>query len=282
MTHPPQVDPPPDVDPLAGPRLGQFGRGLAAAFAGFGWVWRHPDARGPIVVAIAIYCAVWLAALATAATWDAPFARFAVDEIGPAGWQLVLTAALRGLAYVLFWVLAVLLALLFALPVCAPVFAWVADRTERRWFGGVPIAGASWRTLAVEMARGFGRALALVALQVAGAALLWLPGFVVGLAVPPLGAAWAFGIGGCWNALWLALALGSFALDNARLPLPEQLALVRRAAPLLAGFGVAAQVLGWVPFAVPFLVVAATLLLCRLHAHGHCRWPTRDTPAPAP
>ncbi|MSP91020.1 MAG: hypothetical protein EXR79_04325 [Myxococcales bacterium] len=264
-------------DPLAGSRWRQFGRGFAAAFAGFGWVARHPDARIPVLVAVAVYVAVWLTALATAAAWDAPFARFAVHDLGHTWWQIALAATLRGLAYVLFWVLALLFALVFALPVCAPAFAWVADRTERRWFGGAPVAGASWRTLAVEMARGLGRALALVTLQLVGAALLWLPGFVLGLALPPLGAAWAIGVGGCWNALFLALALGSFALDNARLPLPEQLALVRRAAPLLAGFGLAAQVLGWVPFTVPFLVAAATLLVCRLHGYGHCRWPTRES-----
>ena len=74
----------------------------------------------------------------------------------------------------------------------------------------------------------------------------------------------------------------NFGLENHYVGLGKQLGLMTRYPSLLIGFGALGQFLAWIPPMAPVLVVSATILACRLHAHGHLELPLRpERPTPA-
>jgi uncharacterized protein involved in cysteine biosynthesis len=241
--------------------------GALAALQGFGFAFRHRNLWLLCLAAMLAYALVWLAALALATHLTGPFVHAHLAQPGPASWQQALWQLERAGIYLLAWLLAAALALVLALPLLSPLFSWLAARTERHYFGhdGEPLPGNAL----VEPVRALGRAVALSAIQLGGAILLWLTGIALGLIAPPVGSAFALLIGGGWNALWLTAVFIGFALDEHATPLSQQIKLLRQHAATWLGFGLVASVLAWLPPAVPFLVVSGSLLVCRLQAHGH-------------
>ncbi len=267
--------PPRSPDPLAGTPLHQAWTGFRAAGAGFGFTLRHGDLLSVAALAMALYLAVWVAFLWLAATWDGVAVAAVMGPAPESWWAVALWHVGRVLLYAALWLASLVLAATVALPVLSPAFAWLAERVEQRWYGA-QVPGQTWGAFAVETLRGIGRGLALLVIEVTGGVALWAVGMVLTLAFAPLGALFTIAVGGGWGALALGATMSGFALENNRVPLAAQLALLRRRTAVWLGFGFAAQWLVWVPLTVPFLVVSATMLVCRLHDHGHCRLPARD------
>jgi uncharacterized protein involved in cysteine biosynthesis len=241
-------------------------RGAHAALQGFGFARSHQDVRRACLAAVALYLLVWLAIMALAAHFDAQVAARLLGDPAPGGWQRALWYVMDVGFYLLWWLMALLLAVTLALPVLTPLCTIVANRTEQRYFGAEarPMAHG----LLTELVRGLGRAVLLGSLQLGGTLLLWVAGMALGAGVPLVGAPLAFGLGAVWNALWLAVVLAGFTLDEHDTPWRQQLAMVRRNMAVWLGFGLVANMLAWLPFTMPYLVVAATLQLCRLHESG--------------
>jgi hypothetical protein len=267
---------PASPDPGAGSPLRRFVAGLAAVAQGYGFALRHTDVLLLCGAALACYGAVWLAAIALAMRFDGVVVDALVSSLGNAAWQRALTQVARAFGYLAFWLATLTSAFALALPACAPIFSVLAERTERRWYAGCETPAHSWRAIAGEMMAGAGRALLLAAIQLVGSVTLWLPGLALGFVAPPLGPLYAALVVGGWNALWYTVAATGFVLENNHTRAHDQLMAVRSNWPVFVGFGAAAQWLAWLPPNVPFLVVGATLLTCRLRDHGHCRLPARD------
>lgn len=263
-------------DPGAGLASRRFLHGARAALSGFGFALRHGRVLSLCLAAMVVYAAVWGVMLWLASHYDARFAQAVLWQPTEAWWDAALWQITRVGAYVLFWVGAIAVAMALAMPVLSPLFSLLADRVDASYHGddGAPMPPLP--ELLAEMLRGFGRALVLVAIQLGGSVGLWLAGLVLSFVVPPLGPIFTVLVGGSWNALWVAMTLSGFALENNRVDLRTQIGLLRGQLAQFVGFGVVAQVLAWLPFSVPFLVVAATLLVCRLHDHGHCPLPVRS------
>ncbi len=244
----------------------QWFQGTRAALQGFLFARQHPDVRRACLAAVALYLLVWLAIMALAAHFDGPVATALLGQPAPGGWQRALWYVLDVGFYLLWWLMALVLAVTLALPVLTPLCTIVATRTEQHYFASQPRPPA--HGLLTELARGTGRAVVLSGLQLGGTLVLWLLGMAVGAWLPLVGAPIAFALAACWNAHWLAVVLVGFSLDEHDTPWRQQLAMVRRDLPLWLGFGMVANVLAWLPFTMPYLVVAATLQLCRLHESG--------------
>jgi hypothetical protein len=263
-------------DPGEGSALRRFMAGLTAVAHGYGFALRHTDVLLLCGAAVVCYGAVWLTAIALAIHFDGLVVDALVSSLGNAAWQRALTQFSRALAYLAFWLAALTSAVAVAMPACAPVFSLLADRTERRWYAGCATPAQSWRAIAREMMAGVGRALLLAAIQLVGSVTLWLPGLALGFALPPLGSLYAAVVVGGWNALWYTMAATGFVLENNHTRARDQMTAVRSNWAIFIGFGAVAQWLAWLPPNVPFLVVGATLLTCRLRDHGRCRLPARD------
>lgn len=253
--------------------------GASMAVRGLTFPLLHKDVFLMCLLVLAVYAAIWLGLLGLAARWDQAAVHWLTGDLqdpqGGAWWRGALTAIARGAAYVLTWAAAILAASLLALPLCGPLLSLLADRVEARAAGQTGPLPA-WTTLVAEMGRGAVRSAVLALLLAIGSALIWLVGAAVGALIPPLGGLWTLLAGGAWQALGAASMTASFALENQRTSLAEQLATLQRHRAIWLGFGALALPLCWLPLGVPFAVTGATLLVLRLHAAGELRLPARD------
>ncbi|MCO4760273.1 MAG: EI24 domain-containing protein [Myxococcales bacterium] len=255
-------------DPNAGSAPRRFLAGAKAAFGGFGFVTRHPKVLIWCAAAFVLYVIVMSIVLAFAASWDERFVQALMWERGPAWWQSALYEMARAGLYVLWWIVALLASFTAALPLMAPLFAFLAEATETAFYG-FPSEEQTFAVLAREMIQGVIRSLMLVVLNVFAAGFIWLVGFGLGLIFPPLGTAVAIVIGGGWAALWYGLLGMNYTFENNQTSLAKQMQVPQRIAPLLLGYGTVAHLMSYFPPFVPFIVVSATVLVCRLETHGH-------------
>ncbi len=268
---PPAISPDPAYgwpDPNAGSVVSRVWAGMRGAFSGVPFALRHPRVLLWCGVTFAVYLAVMGTVLWLAASYDDRFVTHVLWERGPAWWQSALYEIARALLYVVWWILAVLASFTTALPLMAPLFAFLAEATEVAFFGS-PSQELDWRVLAREIVQGVFRSLVLVAMNLLAAAFIWLLGTLLGMLFPPLGTAVALVVGGGWTALWYGLMGMNYTFENSHTSLSKQLQVPQRVLPLLLGYGTVAHLMSYVPPLVPFIVISATVLVCRLHVHGH-------------
>lgn len=252
--------------------------GASMALRGVTFALRHADVLLGALGVLAVYAAVWLALLGVAARYDQALVQAWTADLGSGDgswWRSGLASVARGAAYALVWAAAILVAWLLALPLCGPLLALLAERVEHRATGRVG-APPAWHTLLAEMLRGAVRSAVMALLLAIGSAAVWLSGVALGALLPPVGGLWTLLAGGAWQALGVASMTASFALENQRTPLAEQLATLQRHRAIWLGFGATALPLCWLPLGVPFAVIGATLLVLHLHAAGELRLPARD------
>ena len=245
--------------------------GAAAVLRGPQLALQHRDLAVLCLVTAALYTAVWVLVLWQAATWDQDVARWLVPPQGPRWFEVALQAVARTAAYVLVWLFALALAGPLALPMCGPLFSLLAERTVLAITGDAAPT-LSWRLVIGETVRSAVRGMVISLGQLAGVVLIGTLAFGAGLLVPPLGAVLSATLMPCWNGLGMAAMAMSFALDNHRCTLAEQLRVVQEQRAVMVGFGLAAQALAWLPLLMPVVVVAASALVMELRATGAVRF----------
>ncbi len=276
---------PAGTDPLAGHALSRLLAGLRAAPAGFRFALKHPAVLRWTLAAEVVYLAVWVAVIWAAAAYDARFVQWALWEPGPAWWQTALHSVAEVLLYVVFWLITLLGAYAVAMPITSPLFSFVAEATEAAFFGTDAPPGPPVAELVMELLRSVRRSVALLLVNVLGAAGIWLVSSVLGLVFPPAGTVVGVAFGGGWSALWIGMSGVNWVLENNRAPFAQQSRLARESVPLLLGFGLLAQWIAFIPLTAPFVVISGSMLVCRLHAHGRCPLPLREKlhgPGPTP
>ncbi len=241
---------------------------MKSAFGGFGVALRHPKVLVWCGAAFVLYALVMVAVLYAAASWDERFVQAVMWERGPAWWQSALYEVARAGLYVLWWIVALLASFTAALPLMAPLFAFVAEATEVAFYG-YPAQETTFMELAKEIGKGVLRSLVLVAVNIIAAGFIWLLGSLLGLLFPPLGTVVAIVLGGGWAALWYGVLGMNYTFENSHTSLGKQMQVPQRILPLLLGYGTVAHLMSYIPPLVPFIVVSATVLVCRLEVHGH-------------
>ena len=271
---PPKLHAVPDTDrdPATGNVGHQLWTGATAMLAGPRLALQHRDIALGCAAAAAMYVLIWCAVLFAASRYDQAFVLWLAPHDGPAWYEHALAVAVKGSLYGLFWLAVVVAAAPVALPLCAPVLAVLAGRVEQR-VANTPPPTMGWRLQAIEALRGAVRGLMVGAVLLAGNAIIWTLCSVLGLLFAPLGVVASAVLAPAWNALGLAALATSFALENRRCRLADQLALLQRRRAVLLGFGLAAQLVAWMPLLMPLVVVAGSALVVRLHRHGHVRYP---------
>ena len=263
-------------DPAAGATLVRFANGFKAIAQGPRLALRHNDILLWSLATALLYCAIWVAVLATAARFDQEFVRWLTPSDGPQWWIHALYLLAKWALYAVFWLTAVVATAPIALPLCAPALGMLAEKVEAHVAGRGPPA-VRWATLLAEAVRGAVRGLLISVVLVAGDVAIWVACTLLSLIFAPLGLVLSLTVAPAWHALGLAALATSFALENRRCRLADQLAFLQEQRAVLIGFGLAAQALAWMPLLMPFVVIAATALVVRLHAHGHVRYPDDGT-----
>lgn len=262
-------------DPNAGSVARRFLTGMQAAFAGFGLALRHTRVLLWCGAAFLLYGAVMSVVLYLAASWDERFVQAVMWERGPAWWQSALYEVARAAIYVVWWFVALLASFTAALPLMAPLFAFVAEASEIAFYG-YPAQETPLAVLLKEILQGVLRSIVLVLLNLLAASFIWLLGTLLGMIFPPLGTAVAIIVGGGWAALWYGVLGMNYTFENSHTSLGKQLAVPQRILPLLLGYGTVAHLMSYIPPLVPFIVVSATVLVCRLEVHGHAELTLRE------
>lgn len=266
-------------DPLEGHGLRQAWTGVSAIAAGLPFAMRHAAVMRWMVASIVVYLLVWGLVLWQSALWQGPVLHQLLGPKGALWWQALVWSLLYALAFIAWWLVSFALAFVVASPLMAPLLGLLAEATETAFFGQEP-REIGWDQRAREFAHGVGRAAMLAVMNITGAVAIWLVSTTLGALLPPLGTAFGLLVGGGWSALWCAIMTLNFALENHFVGVGKQLGLMTRHPALLVGFGVVGQLLAWIPPMAPVLVVSATILACRLHAHGHLDLPLRSVRSP--
>lgn len=264
------------TDPAIGGALRRLFSGLAAALAGIGVAFSERRILRWTLLAVAIYCVIWVAVIVVAAAWDARFVEALLWTPDASWWQGLLHRIASVLLYIVFWLAVLVATWMVAMPIVSPIFAFVAEAAECAFLDVPAPPTPALRELGVEAIRSVRRSLLLVGVNVAGAVCIWLVGVLSGLIFAPLGTAVGVVVGGGWACGWVALSSCSYVLENNRVSFADQMRLLRSMPTLMVGFGLVGQLLAILPFTAPFVVVSATVLICRLHRHGHCPLPVRD------
>ena len=262
------------TDPLEGSSAGSAWTGMRAIAAGLPFAMRHRAVMSWMAASIAAYLLVWGVVLWQSAVWQSPILHQLLGPKGAVWWQELVWSVLYVLAWIAWWLISFVLAFAVASPLMAPLLGMLAEATETAFFGQEP-RQVDWQVRVRELLHGVVRAAILAAMNISGAVAIWLVSTTLGALLPPLGTAIGVLVCGGWSAIWCAIMTMNFGLENHYVGLGKQLGLMTRYPSLLIGFGALGQFLAWIPPMAPVLVVSATILACRLHAHGHLELPLR-------
>ncbi len=250
---------------VAGGALQRFGRGFRYPFIGIRYLAGRQDLWGWVAIPAAINLVMLVIGIAS--SWLA----------APRLLELAWTRPAEGLALVgwvvLAWILRLAMAAIVGMGVylvagvlSAPFNEVISERVEQAELGD---AGEPWG-LAVFL-RDTGISIVHSLLSIALYGLIMAPLLVVNL-VPGLGS--AFYLVASWSvtALFLSREMLDGVTSRRRMNLPAKFRLVRGNLALCLGFGVATNLLLWIPLlnfvCMPMSVVGATLMYCELEKAG--------------
>lgn len=240
-----------------------FVHGAGYAFAALRLVRKDTVIRRRCLSIGLLYLLMWLLAIAAAVTFGGDLIARILGAPGEAWWAEALWWLGRVVLWI-GWLLAVVLAMAaLASPLLSPWLTGLAGLVTSRVTGQAGPHESVARVL-VESLRDAGRAAVLAVVELSGAAAWSFGGWLLGMAVPPVGAVIGVGLGGAWSATFKALTAMSFGLDNRHVRLLDQFALVRGRLTTMLGLGLPVQLLMWLPLTLPIAVVAGELAVIEL------------------
>ena len=229
-----------------------FNAGLRFYFAGFPVLLRHPSLLALSLIPIILTLGALVAIVSS--------------SVMIVGWVITpdlppFSNNLRHLAQALVFLVALFVSYLIYLPLARVLLAPFSESISRRTR---KVLGLKPELAAVGWSRAMWEGAKVVALQV----LIFLIGFGIGIAFPPIA-----------GPVGLLLAICFVSLDYLDIPLSvrglklsEKLGVMRRNKSLAAGFGAAGYLTLIIPivnlFSLPVGVIGATILIDRLDSKG--------------